>query len=162
MSEFADRNTITLRGRPGEAPKLIASGERSTAVGLRLAVDDGYYDRQTGRWVERPTIWHDVIVFGALAENTFDSLMDSEDNGKGLLVTITGSFSDDSYTRESFRPDGEDITIRRLKLRAVDVACSFRRATAIVRKKSTQAPGPARWERPRGRRRSGSGCGATR
>ena len=120
-------NEITIHGHLGAAPKISHSKTNNTAiVTFSVAVSDGYYDRARNRWVDRPTVWHNVVVFGELANHAFDSL------AKGAAVTVTGTFSDDSYTRESREPGGEDIVIRRTKLIATDVAVSLRKATVVI------------------------------
>ena len=62
------------------------------------------------------------------AQEVYDTI------GKGTTVTVTGIEADDSYTRESREPGGEDIVIRRVKIEATDVAVSLRYATAQVTK----------------------------
>ena len=119
-------NEITVHGRLGAAPKISHSKTDTAIVTFSVAVSDGYYDRARNRWVDRPTVWHNVVVFGELANHAFDSLV------KGAAVTVTGTFSDDSYTRESREPGGEDIVIRRTKLIATDVAVSLRKATVVI------------------------------
>jgi single-strand DNA-binding protein len=69
------------------------------------------------RW---PPVFHKVIAFGALAENTAATAR------KGMAVTVTGELADDSYTAEDGR------TVRGTQLQASDVAVSLRFATADV------------------------------
>jgi single-strand DNA-binding protein len=130
------KNEVTLHGRIGDVPKLHATGTGGSAVRFSLAVDDSFYDSRTSQWRKAPTVRFEVVVFGGLADNVYDSLMASENSGKGLLVNVTGAFSDNTYTRESRYPDGEDITIRRIQLKATDVAPSLRYATAVVTRKA--------------------------
>ena len=57
-------NEITIHGHIGGAPKF--SQGRTTAVNFSVAVSDGFFDRSRGEWVNRPTVWHDVVAFGEL------------------------------------------------------------------------------------------------
>jgi single-strand DNA-binding protein len=71
---------------------------------------------------ERDTVFHRVVAFGPLAENTAISL------DKGSTTTVTGELGDDSWTSQ----DGQRHT--RTQLEASDIAVSLRYATATVRK----------------------------
>ena len=71
-------NEITLHGHVGNPPRIYHSGSGQSAVRFSLGVSDGYYDRRTGQWRNAPTVWHEVAVFGPLAEHVYDSLMAAE------------------------------------------------------------------------------------
>jgi single-strand DNA-binding protein len=138
-------NEITIHGHVGNTPRIFHSGAGQAAVRFSLAVSNGYYDRRSGQWRDAPAVWHDVVAFGELANHVYDTLTAAEKGGKGTLLTVTGSFADNSYTREASAPEAEDIVIRRIQLRARDVAVSLRRATAVITKKTqaTDEPTPA-------------------
>jgi single-strand DNA-binding protein len=122
-------NEITIHGNVGNAPKIAHGRNNGTAVvNFAVAINSRRFDRARGEWISRPTVWRDVVVFGDLASNVYDTI------GKGTTVTVTGVDADDSYTRESREPGGEDIVIRRVKIEATDVAVSLRYATAQVTK----------------------------
>ena len=122
-------NEITIHGNVGSAPKIAHGRNNGTAVvNFAVAINSRRFDRARGEWISRPTVWRDVVVFGDLAANVYDTI------GKGTTVTVTGIEADDSYTRESREPGGEDIVIRRVKIEATDVAVSLRYATAQITK----------------------------
>ena len=73
-----------------------------------------------------PRIFHEVVAFRGLAENAAASL------AKGMAVTVTGQFADNSYV-----PDGSDRVVRRIRPEATDLAVSLRWATAEVTKRTT-------------------------
>ncbi len=124
-------NEITIHGNVGSAPKISHGRNNGTAVvNFAVAINSRRFDRARGEWVARPTVWRDVVCFGDLASNVYDTV------GKGVTVTVTGVEADDSYTKESREPGGEDIVIRRVKIEAGDVAVSLRYATATVTKLS--------------------------
>ena len=94
---------------------------------------DDSYRADGGERMTQPTVFHQVVAFGALAENTAATLK------RGMTVTVTGQLADDSYS-----PDGSDRITRRHRLEAADIAVSLRWATATVtRQTRDQAPAPA-------------------
>jgi single-strand DNA-binding protein len=87
-----------LAGRVATAPTLGESpGGRSWAK-FRLAVDDRARNVVTGEWETSQTIFHDVVVFGKLAERTVATLH------TGDPVLAQGEFRFQSYQ------DGEGRT----------------------------------------------------
>jgi single-strand DNA-binding protein len=122
-------NEISIHGNVGSAPKISHGRNNGIAVvNFAVAINSRRFDRARGEWVSRPTVWRDIVCFGDLATNVYDTI------AKGTTVTVTGIEADDSYTREAREPGGEDIVIRRIKIEATDVAVSLRYATATVTK----------------------------
>jgi len=135
-------NEITLIGHVGRHIRLNHSRDNSTAVlSFSIAMNDRQFDRRKGEWVERPTVWQDVVAFGTRAENAHDTL------SRGTAVIVVGKLSDNSYTKESREPGGEDIVIRRTQLIASHIGVDLSAATAQVTK-TTRADGSAESERP--------------
>ena len=128
-------NEITIHGNVTADPVLRygRNGAGTAFTSFSVAVNRSYYDRARGDRVAQPTVFHQVVAFGALAENTAATLK------KGITVTVTGQLADDSYS-----PDGSDRIIRRHRLEAADIAVSLRWATATVtRQTRDQATTPA-------------------
>ncbi|GAA1838812.1 hypothetical protein GCM10009772_15650 [Pseudonocardia alni subsp. carboxydivorans] len=130
-------NEITLAGNVGKAPELLYS-ERNGEPVLRFSIaqNDRYYDRRSGEWRENKPVWTDVVAFGDLAQNLFDSI------AAGDAVIMIGKLVDNSFT-----PTGQDHPVRRTELRAQAGGPDLRRATATVTRKpraerasSTTAP----------------------
>jgi single-strand DNA-binding protein len=86
-----------------------------------IAVNRRRYDKDSGQYLDLPTVYHRVVAYGPLADNAKESLR------KGCEVVVVGSFADDSYEK-----DGEKR--RQLVLEAQVIGPSLRFATAEVRK----------------------------
>jgi single-strand DNA-binding protein len=113
-------NEITISGNVTADPVLRYGRDSDTTAFLAftVAVNRSYWDRARNARVEQPAVFHSVVAFRGLAENAAATLR------KGMAVTVTGQFADDSYV-----PDGSDRVIRRHRLEAQDVAVSLRWAT---------------------------------
>jgi single-strand DNA-binding protein len=120
-------NEITLHGNLTAEPVHRRSTTSRSATSFSIAVNNGYYDRRTGQYVAQQAVFHHVVCFGDLADNTAATLR------KGTTVTVTGQFSDDSYTAEGGQ------RIRRTRLVAADVAVSLRWATAAITRRGREA-----------------------
>jgi single-strand DNA-binding protein len=120
-------NEITISGNVTADPVLRYGRDSDTTAFLAftVAVNRSYFDRTKNTRVEQPAVFHEVVAFRGLAENAAASL------AKGIAVTVTGQFADNSYT-----PDGSDRVVRRMRLEASDIAVSLRWATAEVTRKT--------------------------
>ena len=125
-------NEITISGNITADPTLSfgRNGAGTAFTSFTVAVNRSYFDRTRNTRVQMPTVFHRVVAFGKLAENTAATLR------KGTTVTVTGQLADDSYT-----PDGSDRIIRRYRLEAADIAVSLRWATAIVTRQTSNGNG---------------------
>ena len=74
---------VTVNGTVGTDVQLT-SGERSNRARFRLATAERYLDRTSNQWVERETVWLDVICFRRLADHVAASVM------KGQPVIVRG------------------------------------------------------------------------
>lgn len=98
---MAYHNRVELLGHLGADPKLI-SKDKKTFVALNVATTDSYpaNNEAETKWIERETVWHDVLVFRATTAHY------ARDLQKGDRVRITGeisyrSFKDvEGYTRK--------------------------------------------------------------
>ena len=120
-------NEITLRGNTTAAPRLHST-EGGTACTFTIAMNDRYFDRATGGWANRATVYQDVVVFGDQANNVARSVT------KGTAVAVTGALGDNFYRKQPDQPGAEPVTVRRTQLVATDVAVSLKNATAVVTK----------------------------
>ncbi|MFC7655466.1 single-stranded DNA-binding protein [Pseudonocardia benzenivorans] len=122
-------NENTFHGTVGREIRINHSQRTGTAVvNFSIAINSRRFDKASGQWVARPTVWKDVVVFGALAENVYDTIT------TGMHVAVTGEEVDDSYTKELDEPGRDDVVIRRTKIEARDVAVSLRGQKAQVEK----------------------------
>jgi len=98
----AHHDEITLVGHVGRDIRLNPGRDGAVAVlGFSIAINDRQFDRRKSEWVDRPTVWQDVVAFGARAENAYDTLT------RGMAVIVVGKLADNSYTRD------DDTLIRR-------------------------------------------------
>ena len=80
-------NKVFIIGHLGADPELRQT-QSSSFVSLRVATDDGYYDKQKN-WVSRVN-WHNVIHWGS----------ENSDLSKGDKVLIEGSITYNSYEKD--------------------------------------------------------------
>lgn len=122
-------NENTFHGTVGREIRINYSQRTGNAVvTFSIAINSRRFDKASGQWVSRPTVWKDVVAFGPLAENVYDTL------ATGMHVAVTGEEVDDSYTKELDEPGRDDVVIRRTKIEARDVAVSLRTQKARVEK----------------------------
>lgn len=74
---------VTVNGTVGSDVQL-SSGERSNRSRFRLATAERYLDRATGEWVDRETVWLDVVCWRRLADHVAVSVR------KGQPVIVRG------------------------------------------------------------------------
>ena len=122
-------NENTFHGTVGREIRINHSQRSGVAVvNFSIAINSRRFDKSKGQWVERPTVWKDVVVFGQLAENVYDTI------ATGMHVAVTGEEVDDSYTKELDEPGYNDVLIKKTKIEARDVAVSLRYQNATVEK----------------------------
>ncbi|WP_308820156.1 single-stranded DNA-binding protein [Pseudonocardia alni] len=128
-------NEITLTGNIGQIQEIKHGKANGTSIlSFSLGINHRERDPRTGKWGDAPTVWQQVVAFGQLAENSYDSLQ------TGTRVTVAGRLTDDSYT-----PRGETRRVVRTTLRAEIIAVDLSYATVTVHKHkrpaaSTTAP----------------------
>lgn len=114
-------NTITVIGNVGRDPELRYANS-GTAV-LKFSVADNY-----GRDDNKRTSWHNVTVFGEMAENVGAVL------SKGQRVIVIGRNEESEYTTR----EGE--TKKKWQIIADDVALSLRWASGMTDLPSPTSP----------------------
>lgn len=101
-------NHITISGKVGQDPEL-----RYTPAGMAIltfSVADTY-----GKDDKKKTTWHNVTVFGQLAENTGNTI------SKGSTVIISGRYEQDEFTKK----DGTKGKSIKLIADEVGVSCRW-------------------------------------
>jgi len=98
------QNSVNLIGRLGKEPDVKRFGETEVA-NFSIATDRSWKDKN-GEW-QAKTTWHNIVKWrpGDLVKNA----------KPGYLVSIQGSYEDDSYQDESGN------TIRRMVVQAEKV-----------------------------------------
>ena len=114
-------NTITVIGNVGRDPELRFANS-GTAV-LKFSIADNY-----GRDDNKKTSWHNVTVFGEMAENVGAVL------SKGQRVIVIGRNEESEYTTR----EGE--TKKKWQIIADDVALSLRWASGMTDLPSPTSP----------------------
>ncbi len=114
-------NTITVIGNVGRDPELRYANS-GTAV-LKFSIADNY-----GRDDNKKTSWHNVTVFGEMAENVGAVL------SKGQRVIVIGRNEESEYTTR----EGE--TKKKWQIIADDVALSLRWASGMTDLPSPTSP----------------------
>lgn len=83
-------NRVTLIGRLGQDPE-IRYLDNGVAVGrFSLATSDRYRDSD-GNWQDRPTEWHNIVVWRNLAERAEKELK------KGMAIYVEGQINYRTY-----------------------------------------------------------------
>lgn len=101
-------NNIIINGRIGKEPELRFS-QSGNAV-LELSVVDTY-----GKDENKKSTWHNVVIFGKLAENTAASVSRLDN------VIVVGRLEQDEYTKK----DGSKAKSVRLIADEVGVSCRW-------------------------------------
>jgi single-strand DNA-binding protein len=101
-------NNITIHGTVGQDPELRFSASNNAV--LTFSVADNY-----GKDDKKKTTWHNVIVFGKVAENVANSIT------KGTSVLITGRYEQEEFTKK----DGTKGKTTKLVADEVGVSCRW-------------------------------------
>lgn len=100
-------NIVIIHGRVGSDPQLRYSQAGKPVAEFSVADTHGKDDN-------KKTTWHDVVVFGQIAENICSSVQ------KGATVLVVGRYEQDEYTKK----DGTKGKVK--KVIAEEVGGSFR------------------------------------
>jgi single-strand DNA-binding protein len=101
-------NNITIHGTVGQEPELRFSASNNAV--LTFSVADNY-----GKDDKKKTTWHNVIVFGKVAENVANSIT------KGTSVLITGRYEQEEFTKK----DGTKGKTTKLIADEIGVSCRW-------------------------------------
>mgnify|MGYP003612183361 CR=1 FL=1 len=101
-------NNITIHGTVGQDPELKFSASQMAI--LTFSVADNY-----GKDDKKKTTWHNVVVFGKVAENVANSI------AKGDTVLISGRLEQDEFTKK----DGTKGKSMKLVADEVGVSCRW-------------------------------------
>ncbi|MEL7121661.1 MAG: single-stranded DNA-binding protein [Bacteroidota bacterium] len=82
---MAINNTAILTGNLGSEAKIIENRDK-TFASLSIATTDSYQNDQQ-EWVNRDTIWHDVLIFNPKLIKQIKAFK------KGTRLKVTGSIS---------------------------------------------------------------------
>ena len=92
--------TITLYGNLGTDAKQQADKNDKPFVSVNIAEQHSYLDKDTNKWIEVKTDWHNVIVFSPNVQGHVLNMR------KGSRVKVEGQLS---YRVAGKTPEGHDI-----------------------------------------------------
>ena len=101
-------NNITIHGTVGQDPQLRFSASNNAVLTFSVADNSGKDDK-------KKTTWHNVIVFGKVAENVANSIT------KGTSVLITGRYEQEEFTKK----DGTKGKTTKLIADEIGVSCRW-------------------------------------
>lgn len=113
---MASETEITVRGRLGQNPEVQRAVGKKPWVRLRVATNRRIRNGET--WVDGPTSWYDVKLWGDFAENVAESLH------KGDAVIVQGELYIEEYTNTN------NITFRTAVIHAQALGPDLRSVTA--------------------------------
>jgi single-strand DNA-binding protein len=93
---------VTVNGTVGSDVRMF-DGERSRRAKFRLATAERYFDRERNEWVERETVWMDVVCWKRLAEHVHASVI------KGQPVIVRGRLRVTKYDSENGPRQGLEV-----------------------------------------------------
>lgn len=118
----------TITGNLGKQPELRHTQQGKPWTTLSIAWSERQKDR-TGNWVDGPTVWVSVRVFGRQAENICDSLT------KGQQVVCTGRLAPELWSSDR----GEE-TVMTMNADVVAPSMVFQTAQVARAVQNNQAP----------------------
>ena len=98
---MAYNNTVILTGNMGSEARIIEQEDGKRFAAFSLATADSYQD-ENGQWVEKETVWHNLIAFSPQVIEHLKNLK------KGTRLKVTGSLSYRPF--ETQGEDGKAIT----------------------------------------------------
>lgn len=93
---------VTVNGTVGSDVRLF-EGERAKRAKFRLATAERFFDRDRNEWVERETVWMDVVCWRRLAEHVHASVQ------KGQPVIVRGRLRVTKYESDTGPRQGIEV-----------------------------------------------------
>ena len=93
---------VTVNGTVGSDVRLF-EGERAKRAKFRLATAERFFDRDRNEWVERETVWMDVVCWRRLAEHVHASVQ------KGQPVIVRGRLRVTKYESDTGPKQGIEV-----------------------------------------------------
>jgi len=119
--------STTVLGDGGVAGNLVAdpvirfSHRGKIMVKLRVASSKRVRDAESGQWREGPTVFHDVVCWGQLAQNVGEHFL------KGDLVVVLGVWQREQWTGADGQPN-QRVT---MAARHIGLGVTFRAARYV-------------------------------
>ena len=92
-----NRNMHEVMGHLGKDPELRMTPTGKHVCRISVATSNDFFDRQAQKWIEQDPEWHNVIIWGDLAEKV------AREFAKGDAIMVRGR----SKTRDYQDKDGQ-------------------------------------------------------
>ena len=130
---MADTNTVTFVGNLTADPEVRILETGATLCKMRVALNDGWYDREKKEWRDRDTIYMRVVMWRELAANVGASAR------RGDRIVVIGKILQRTY--EVAEGDKRTITEVEAHHVALDLTRAIARATKVYREMPSAQPG---------------------
>jgi single-stranded DNA-binding protein len=102
---MAYNSTVELIGNMSKSGVRLIKTEESKFAAFSLATTDSYKDRESGEWINKETVWHDLIVFNP---KVIESLKELDSKSR---IKVTGTLNYRPLTVEiDFEENGKAST----------------------------------------------------
>ena len=104
-----NRNIHEVMGHLGKDPELRITPTGKSVCRLSVATSNRVFDKKTNKWIDKGADWHNVIVWGELAEKV------AQEFSKGDAIMVRGK----SRTREYKNKEGQKKRITEIEAREI-------------------------------------------
>jgi len=104
-----NRNVHEVMGHLGKDPELRVTPTGKSVCRLSVATSNRTFDKKTKKWVSKDPDWHNVVVWGELAEKV------AQEFKKGDVIMVRGK----SKTRTYKDKDGQKKSITEIEAKEV-------------------------------------------
>jgi len=104
-----NRNVHEVMGHLGKDPELRITPTGKSVCRLSVATSNRVFDKETKKWVDKGADWHNVIVWGELAEKV------AQEFSKGDAIMVRGK----SRTREYKDKKGQKKRITEIEAKEI-------------------------------------------
>ena len=104
-----NRNIHEVMGHLGKDPELRITPTGKSVCRLSVATSNRTFDKKTKKWVDKDPDWHNVIVWGELAEKV------AQEFSKGDAIMVRGK----SRTREYKDKEGQKRRVTEIEAKEI-------------------------------------------
>jgi single-strand DNA-binding protein len=104
-----NRNVHEVMGHLGKDPELRITPTGKSVCRLSVATSNRAFDKKTQKWVNKDPDWHNVIVWGELAEKV------AQEFSKGDAIMVRGK----SRTREYKDKEGQKRRVTEIEAKEI-------------------------------------------
>ena len=104
-----NRNVHEVMGHLGKDPELRITPTGKSVCRLSVATSNRVFDKKTNKWIDKGADWHNVIVWGELAEKV------AQEFTKGDVIMVRGK----SRTREYKDKEGQKRRVTEIEAKEI-------------------------------------------